>query len=558
MIKEEVLNTEIGNILRKHLFGADIRIEENDQLEDVSQRPDLVIKQKNRTDVVVEHKIDNGRALTEQCQARLKSNFKGDSPVRVVIGLLSPSELQELTQPNKLKSRLIATNRFRWALFQEGYRFPPPAQSWLTGSLEEFASFVDRTGATGLNIDNIINEIKDFLRFQADRLGEDEFNHFVIGRILKQEPSRQTTRMGLAIILNAVIFQAHIARQSLQVTGPAQLLNQDQTNTHNILAVWRSILEINYLPIFRLAYELVSSLNNPQIVDRMTKSSLELAVKISKESDSQGLIGTIFGELIKDRKLLASFYTLPEASMLVAELAVAKLGVDYSDKKTLASLKVADLAVGTGTLLVAVYRRIVERYLLSGKNPKEIHQQMIENVMIGCDVDPFAAHITAGRLSGEYPEIIYKKTNIYVMPFGLIKLNDSRQKYKIGSLDLLADRVAPSLFGEEEITAVESLEPRIPTIGLKNSVDIATESVDIVIMNPPFTRPTGQESDKKGVAVPSFAGLSKTEDEQRQMSDILKSHLKGLSKRYSPLASHGNAGLASNFMDLAHIKLRPG
>ena len=48
MIKEEVLNTEIGNILRGHLFNAEIRVEQNGQLKEASKRPDLVVIRDSR------------------------------------------------------------------------------------------------------------------------------------------------------------------------------------------------------------------------------------------------------------------------------------------------------------------------------------------------------------------------------------------------------------------------------------------------------------------------------------------------------------------------------
>ena len=48
---------------------------------------------------------------------------------------------------------------------------------------------------------------------------------------------------------------------------------------------------------------------------------------------------------------------------------------------------------------------------------------------------------------------------------------------------------------------------------------LAQAAGDLVIMNPPFTRPTNHE--KAEVPVPSFAGLGKTEDEQRAMAKRL-------------------------------------
>ncbi len=71
-------------------------------------------------------------------------------------------------------------------------------------------------------------------------------------------------------------------------------------------------------------------------------------------------------------------------------------------------------------------------------------------------------------------------------------------------------------------------------------------------MNPPFTRPTGQEAEKIGVPVPSFAGFATSEDEQRAMSNALAK------TRKPEMAGRGNAGLASNFIDIGDAKVKPG
>ena len=80
---------------------------------------------------------------------------------------------------------------------------------------------------------------------------------------------------------------------------------------------------------------------------------------------------------------------------------------------------------------------------------------------------------------------------------------------------------------------------------------------DLVIMNPPFTRPTGQESAKIGIPVPAFAGLGTSKDEQRKMSNRLNKIRANL-KKSGNVAGHGNAGLASHFLDLAHVKTKRG
>ena len=84
----------------------------------------------------------------------------------------------------------------------------------------------------------------------------------------------------------------------------------------------------------------------------------------------------------------------------------------------------------------------------------------------------------------------------------------------------------------------------------EHSVTIEDRSCDLVIMNPPFTRPTNHEAGHAEIPVPSFAGFSTSHDEQQEMGRKLK-------KATGPFGS-GNAGLASNFMDLGHSKLKDG
>ena len=73
-------------------------------------------------------------------------------------------------------------------------------------------------------------------------------------------------------------------------------------------------------------------------------------------------------------------------------------------------------------------------------------------------------------------------------------------------------------------------------------------------MNPPFARPIGHEGVAEGIPVSSFAGFNTSADEQRAMSAALR----GLRAGLTEVAGHGYAGLASNFVDLAHQKIKPG
>ena len=555
MIEEEVLNTEIGNILRSCLHSADVKVEENKQLKEGSQRPDFTVRRDSREPILIENKIGNEGELVKQCQARLRTQWNNGDKVRLVIGLLTPQKYQMLSDSSKLKPTLLKTSEMRWALWQDDLRFP--TEGWFEGSLQLLAGFIDRTGANAVDLIKIIDRIKLALEQEAQELGRNQFSHVLFGQILKQEPSEQTTRMGLAIILNAVIFQAHLARTHTAIEHPLQMQTAGTINQYKVCLMWDKILEINYMPIFLLARKLLVSIKDTRLGGGMTRHLFDVVIDISNEVGSQGLIGLIFGELIKDRKLLASFYTMPQPALLLSELAVARLQVDWSDDKQLQDLRVADFAAGTGTLLVSTYKRIAERYMLAGKNPTKLHKVVMEEIMLACDVDPAAIHITAARLSGEYPNIDYSSTKIYAMPYGLTKMNGANE-YRLGSLDLLKDNRAPTLFGDRTEIVMPFAKPKIPRVDRHNTINVQKESLDVIIMNPPFTRSTGHEATKKGIPNPAFAGLGTTEKEQQAMGKTLKMHLGNLKKNQVILASHGNAGLGSNFMDLAHVKLKPG
>ena len=181
--------------------------------------------------------------------------------------------------------------------------------------------------------------------------------------------------------------------------------------------------------------------------------------------------------------------------------------------------------------------------------------------LIGADVMPAAAHLTTMMLSAAHPAKPFDACEIHVVPYGLTapgwqllesgRDDDLETKHvRLGSLELMAKDQTGSLIGQESTRLAGHA-------GSVRDDDTAFElsagSVDLMIMNPPFTRPTGHESTKVGVPVPSFAGLNTSPAAQKKMSQRLK--------RLRPphhSAGHGNAGLASDFIDLAHNKLRPG
>ena len=176
---------------------------------------------------------------------------------------------------------------------------------------------------------------------------------------------------------------------------------------------------------------------------------------------------------------------------------------------------------------------------------------MMENALTGADIMPAATHLTASLLSSLHPGITFRRTCIYTLPYGKKSKQQSGRAVSLGALDLI-EKDAPifSIFetGEKQLVGIED-----ETESGDTAEHIQDQSFDLVIMNPPFTRPTNHEATKNNIPIPSFAGLEKSADEQRLMSDRLK-RITG-----SNLVGNGHAGLASNFIDIAHSKVKcPG
>ena len=218
--------------------------------------------------------------------------------------------------------------------------------------------------------------------------------------------------------------------------------------------------------------------------------------------------------------------------------------IDWKDEEAIGDLRIADFACGTGALLAAVYDQITARHERAGGNAEELHPLMIEQVLYGCDVMPYAVHITASTLSGKQPIRTYDNSHLYTMPYG----RQEDKTVQIGSLEFLHKPEQRVLFhtgdpakrigsaGEE---AADLLKANVPN-----------ESLDMVIMNPPFTRSTSREGQTADTFSAAFAAFASTKEDQKAMVDKM-------SQMTRDTCYDGNIGIASAFAALADKKLKP-
>ena len=545
---EVALNIKLGELLRqRHPRWTDdnVHAERTKTLRDHPNRKiDVLIEHPRGLPVAIETEFSDGPRVGREAEARLGLIVqRSGQPIEGAISIVFPDALRSGNTDQLETSELRYATHHLPVGADTPARWPTEPHDWLQGGIDDLADAVEhislseRRIAESMDIlEHCIEEGAGYLRLHAPRAVLRKIAH-----ALHQKDSEQTTRMAVAIMANAFVF--HLAIEGTEgIPSLASLRAPQGTLAPTVLAAWEKILEVNYWPVFAIARDLLQHIPErvaPHLLDTIQATTASMATVGT--STFHDLAGRMFQTLITDRKFLATFYTLPTSACLLAELATSRMPVDWSHSGAIRKLRIADFACGTGALLAAAQRAVARRHRRTGGDDRELHRHMMEEVLIATDIMPAATHLTASMLSSAHPGTTYGGTQVHTLPYGKYHKD---QQVAVGALDLIDRTLTASLWGTGTAagTASGRGSRRMNLLELKN------DSCDLVIMNPPFTRPTNHESST--IPVPSFAGFDTSDDEMKHMSKRLRS----IPSQFG----HGNAGLGSNFMDVAHSKLKRG
>ena len=547
----------LGQVLRrKHPLWRDrVHAERSGVFQQAALRPDIVVHHPGGLPVVVETEIEPATEVERDALARI------GKPLQVLPGTAEQAvavrmPLNLATAQGDLE-RCINAVTFEYCVHTQtrngAVRWP--SSGWLAGSASDLAHCIERVSVAEslLQHGTLILEraVEHVAALYADR-AEPASPGDPVADLLHQEAGQQTDRMAMAILANAVIFHNAIASPHKLAKVRELRGISGRVAPGKVYRAWRHILDqINYWPIFDIALNILRKIDDTlasRILTVLSDTADELTnIGVTNLHD---MCGRMFQTLIADRKFLATFYTLPVSAALLADLAVQQLSVDWAKRRSIEGLRLADLACGTGILLSAAYQSILGRHRRTGGDDQKLHRLMMERSLIAADIMPAATHLAASMLSGAHPGTTFGNTCVYTMPYGK-RTGEGRTGVSVGALDLLGSGQMGHLFGTG-VMAARGKGKAVEEAAAANKFTVPDESIDLVIMNPPFTRPTNHESTT--VPVPSFAGFEKSQDEQKAMSEALRR----LRDRLDEPAGHGNAGLASSFVDLAHRKVKPG
>jgi len=318
----------------------------------------------------------------------------------------------------------------------------------------------------------------------------------------KTKTEEDLLRIGLFILLDGLVLHEVLSAtqrgiNSLRSAPPSGIINFLKLEC-------KKIMKINYDPVFALANSVCQSFPTSPDTDRILKKLIDTVLDVLSTGVllRHDLMGRVYHRLLlrTTGKYYATFYTSIPAASILSNLGVKTPNPDlnwsFENLKSVRELKVLDPACGSGTLLSGVYMALKDKYILDRYNAErpemldlnEFHRILLEHVLIGLDILDYAGHLTLTTLALHNPKATFNDSNIYILTAGI-----KNGEVHLGTLDFLDKQ--RSLIGKGFGVA-----PKKKGMAAEREqvIEVPKESIDIVIMNPPFSRSAGTVNIKFG------------------------------------------------------------
>lgn len=553
--RQEVLNVLLAQILQEHgIVAAPEQILKISKFE--RDMPDVLVEYQGLR-LIIEAETDGpGKEFAAYTKARERVET---AVAHIAIAVVYPAELKG-NDFSTLKKQL-SRSRVKFLLVTETILEPEQIEfyqesgqtypSFTTGNIDDLINMLRRSYSQLVNdetlnraVAKIETDIEFYTRMLLSKKGSIERLANTLNSPLNNNNSKKYAKQKVAllkisalILINAMIFHEILADTDGRVK-PLKKINLTSGFRNAIHTEWKNILDnINYYPIFYMAQSILEDFTADSDFDKSLKKLTETAQEIVllRASLRHDLAGRIYHTLLEEAKYLGAYYTsIPAASLLLKlTLNDKDFNCNWESADSIKHLKIADLACGTGTLLMAASDAITDNYIIAsaykGKIPQllDFQKLLVENVIYGYDVLQSAIHLTASTLTLRTPELPVNATHLHSLPLG-------GPSNLLGSLEFLRKtRVAGTLF---------SAPKQVTAYGEKEE-EIEIPDLDLCVMNPPFTRSVGGNL--------LFGNLPEKQRGtlQKELSQIV---------RKQDISANISAGLGSVFVALGDIHIKDG
>ena len=528
---EGVINDVLARLLRESL-GLPAVAETLHE----GKRPDVLMRLPGGP-VVLETEIEPAPTVEADALARLGMEIDGQR-VQNVFAVTVPGHLRSTAQQRLYDRMAVSTLEWR------EWRIDGSAGPRLTGTPADLGRAAAMATPPAGNLDEAVDLLDEGARRAGSRLHASPGTLARVSKVFGAEPGDESANMAVLVVINAMVFQERLAGGEEVYQPVSAARRYGRFSRLSLLRTWEEILAIDYYPIFSMAKDVVERLSDVEAGAVLEECAETAAALLGMGAVGRhDLAGRIFNRLISERKLLAAFYTSIPASTLLAGLALSPSrwpDLDWGDAGTVADLRVVDPACGTGTLLMAAYRQILQNHAATGRAASDdptLHQALVEKVITGADVVQSAIHLTAATLAAMSPSIRFEQMQLHTLRLGM----ESSGDVHLGSLDWLAASEVQSFFSatQEQIGATSSA----------GSI-VQRPQADLVISNPPYTRRGSDGGHEESLA--RIFSLPEGDPESQ----------KAIAKRTSGLLrgtpANQMAGHASSFTVLADRLVEPG
>ena len=490
--REEAVNTQLAILISKFGVSADAEtIHVHGK-----HRPDVLFEMRGLR-VVIEGKFadhsNSAELVLSDARKRVSAGL-----AHIAVAAIYPSQLRN-TATAKLED-VLSRAELKYRIVTETVE----TEAWLEGNPASLMDALRRAQET-LVQDDIVEQTAKSLAVYLDSISKlwmaqpgacDRLSNHLKMTIPKNENKdaanerRETAAKVSALILaNAYIFQEQLSRSDEKVETLRKLRKEEDligATAEHWEWIWKNI---NYVPIFQLAGRILDELPASAATSENVKSLLNEAQRICAQQAAlrHDLMGRIYHWLLHHAKYLGTYYTsVPSATLLLKLTFDLAWNLDFGNLKALAGFKVADLACGTGTLLMASAQAITDNFVkaradsergISEKDLGKLHQTLMQNTLHGYDILPSAVHLTASTLALLAPEVAFRQMNLYVMPIGM-----NGTEPRLGSLDFQDSAIVATQF------ALDDSQLDVVRTGSAKTYYSNAEvpQLNLCVMNPPF------------------------------------------------------------------------